>query len=58
MIGAGIVLLLPGVCAVLLIGLDPRRALSDPSTLSACLGFFAIAAGGVALIWVALRRPR
>jgi hypothetical protein len=58
MIGAGIVLLLPGVCAVLLIGLDPRQALSDRSTLSACLGFFAIATGGVALIWAAVRRPR
>ena len=58
MIGAGIVLLLPGLCAVLIIGFDPRHALTDPTTLSACLGFFAIAAGGVALIWAAVRRPR
>jgi hypothetical protein len=58
LIAVGIVLLLPGVCAALIIGFDPRHALQDRQTLSACLGFFAVAAGGVALIWVAVRRPR
>jgi hypothetical protein len=58
MIIGGIVLLLPGVCAVLIIGYDPRQALSNREDLTACLGFFAIAAGGVALIWFAVRRPR
>ncbi|HEY1542278.1 MAG TPA: hypothetical protein VGG01_07705 [Xanthobacteraceae bacterium] len=58
MILGGIILLLPGVCAALIIGFDPRRALGDRTTLSTCLVFFAIAAGGVALIWAAVRRPR
>jgi len=58
MIVIGIVLLLPGVCAVLIIGFDPQNGFGDPTTLSACLGFFAISAGGIALIWAAVRRPR
>jgi len=57
MIGAGILMLLPGVCAALIIGFDPR-SLNNWNTLSACLSFFAISAGGIALIWVAVRRGR
>ena len=56
MIGAGIVLLLPGFCAVLLIGFDPH-GLANRDTLMACLSFFAVAGGGVVLIWWAVRPP-
>jgi hypothetical protein len=58
MIGIGILMLLPGLCAVLIVGFDPAHAFNDPTTVSALLGFFAISAGGIALIWVALRRGR
>jgi hypothetical protein len=57
MIGGGIVLLLPGVCAILIIGFDPR-GLANRDTLMACLSFFGVAAGGVVLIWLAVRPPR
>jgi hypothetical protein len=50
-------MLLPGLCAVLIVGLGPEHALNDPTTASALLGFFAIATSGIALIWWALRRP-
>ncbi len=58
MIGAGIVMLLPGVCGVLIVTFDPQHALGDQTTLLACIGLFAVAAGGIALIWAAVRRPR
>jgi hypothetical protein len=51
----GIVLLLPGLCALILIGAGPRIAREDVQFL---LVMFAISAGGVALIWSAVRRPR
>jgi hypothetical protein len=54
----GIILLLPGLCAVLIIGSDPRHVLNDSTTLSACLIFLAVSAGGIALIWGAVRRRR
>jgi hypothetical protein len=57
LIGLGILMLLPGLCAVLIVGLGPAHALNDPTTASALLGFFAIATSGIALIWWALRRP-
>ncbi|HEY4922479.1 MAG TPA: hypothetical protein VII40_20430 [Xanthobacteraceae bacterium] len=56
LIGVGILMLLPGLCAVLIVGLGPRGALNDPTTASALVGFFAIAGGGIALIWWAARR--
>ncbi len=58
MILVGIVLLLPGLCAVLMIGNGPRQVLSDPATLVACLAFLLISGCGIALIWAAVRRPR
>ena len=58
LIGIGILMLLPGLCAVLIVGFDPVHALNDPTTVSALIGFFGITAGGVALIWWAARRPR
>ena len=54
---AGIVLLLPGLCAILLAGLDPHEMLVDPGWLLLIVGMLAIGAGGVALIWWAVRRP-
>jgi len=54
----GIVLLLPGLCAIILAGLDPHEMMVDPGWLLGILGMLAIGAGGVALIWWALRRPR
>ena len=55
MVGIGIVMLLPGVCAMLIIGYDPRHAFSRDN-LSAFFSFFAISAGGIVLIWAAVRR--
>jgi hypothetical protein len=57
MIGAGIILLLPGFCAILLVGFDPH-GLANRDTLMTCLSFFAVAAGGAVLIWSAIRGPR
>ncbi len=53
----GIVLLLPGICAIILAGLDPHELTVDPYMLMAILGMLAIGAGGVALIWWAVKRP-
>lgn len=50
----GIVLLLPGLCAIILIGAGPRIAREDVLFLLLMLG---IGAGGIALIWWAVRRP-
>ena len=58
LISIGILMLLPGLCAVLIVGFDPVHAFNDPTTASALIGFFAITAGGIALIWWAVRRPR
>jgi hypothetical protein len=58
LIAVGIVLLLPGLCGIILAGLDPHELMVDPSALAAVLGLIAIGAGGVALIWLAVRRPR
>jgi hypothetical protein len=58
MIAVGIVLLLPGICGVILAGLDPHELTVDPTALAAVMGLIAIGVGGVALIWFAVRRPR
>jgi hypothetical protein len=58
LIGVGILMLLPGLCAVLIVGFDPKDAFHDRGNVSALLGFFAISAGGIALIWWVVRRPR
>jgi len=51
-------MLLPGLCAVLLISFDPKHMLNNFEAVSALFGFFAISAGGIVLIWWAVRRPR
>jgi hypothetical protein len=55
MAGAGVILLLPGVCAVgfmILGGLNP-----DPSIISLWLGCLLIAAVGVVLLYKAIQKP-
>ena len=54
----GVVLLLPGVCGIILAGLDPHEMLVDRYWTALIVGLVAIGAGGVALIWWALRRPK
>ena len=54
----GLVMLLPGICGVIIAGLDPHELMVDPITLLAVLGMIAVGVGGVALIWFAVRRPR
>jgi hypothetical protein len=54
MILIGAVLLLPGICALTFVS---SGMLADPTGLLILLVCLAIAAGGVALIWAALRRP-
>jgi hypothetical protein len=53
----GIVMLLPGLCAVLFITLDWKSALSG-SNLSAMVAFLAIGAGGIFLIGLAIKGLR
>jgi hypothetical protein len=54
----GLVMLLPGICGVIIAGLDPHELMVDPMTLLAVLGLIAIGVGGIVLIWFALRQPR
>jgi hypothetical protein len=63
MIVAGIILLLPGLCAGFFVSLflhdwRPGQAPIDPGLLALWCGCFAIAAGGVAVISWAVLRPR
>ena len=53
----GAILLLPGICGVIMVGLDPRR-LIDRDMQGVVLGLIALGGGGIALIWSAVRRPR
>ena len=55
MVGIGALLLLPGICAL---GFASRSMLADPLGLLIVLVCLAIAAGGIALIWAAVRRLR
>jgi hypothetical protein len=57
MILGGIVLLLPGICAVMIVGFD-SSVLRDATTVSIGVTFLAISAGGIVLIWFAIRPPR
>jgi hypothetical protein len=53
----GCVLLLPGVCAILIIGFDWKSAVSS-STLPVMVIFLAIAVGGIVMIREGVRGPR
>jgi hypothetical protein len=55
MVVAGILLLLPGLCAILMIGFDPAHTLGSREGVMSSLSFLAVSAGGIALIWIALR---
>jgi drug/metabolite transporter (DMT)-like permease len=55
---AGLVMLLPGLCALILAGMDPKEMARDASWALLLVTLIAIGAGGVALIWWAIRRPR
>jgi len=52
----GLVMLLPGLCGILIAGLDPHELMVDPNTLSAVLGLISIGVSGVVLIVWAVRR--
>jgi hypothetical protein len=55
---AGAIMLLPGLCALILVGLDPHEMLVDANLALLMLTMLAVGAGGVALIWWAFRRGR
>jgi hypothetical protein len=55
MIFTGIILLLPGLCALIFVFGDGSVG-RDPSVLGLLLIFLLVAAGGVALIVLAIRR--
>jgi hypothetical protein len=57
MILAGIVLLSPGICALMIVGFD-SSVLTDAAVVTIGLTFLAISAGGIVLIWFAIRPPR
>jgi hypothetical protein len=52
----GLVLLLPGLCGIIIAGLDPHELMVDPNTLVAVLGLISLGGGGVVPIWWAVRR--
>jgi hypothetical protein len=58
MIVVGAILLLPGICGVIVAGLDPHELMVDPNTLLAVLGLISLGVGGIVLIWLAVGRPR
>ena len=57
MIVVGAILLLPGICGVIVVGLDPRRLIVDITMQQTLLGLIALGGGGIALIWSAVKRP-
>ena len=54
----GLVMLLPGVCAIFLVVTDPKVLLPNAGGAGPVWFFFLIGLGGVALIWAALTGPR
>ena len=54
----GVILLLPGICGVIIAGLDPHELMVDPNMLLAVMGLIAVGFAGIALIWWAVRRLR
>jgi len=61
MILIGIILLLPGACAGFFVAasvMDPPGFFEDSAIVALWLVCFMVAAGGIALIWLAVRRLR
>ena len=52
----GLVLLLPGLCGIIIAGLDPHELVVDPNAASAVFGLISLGVFGVILIWWAVRR--
>jgi hypothetical protein len=57
MILGGIILLLPGICALMIAVFD-SSVLTDATGVVVTLIFLAIGACGIVLIWFAIRPPR
>ncbi len=55
---AGAIMLLPGLCALILVGMDPHEMLVDSTWALWMLIMLAIGAVGIALIRWAVRRRR
>jgi len=55
---AGAIMLLPGLCAVILVGLDPKEILRDPNWGLSMFTLVVIGIAGGALIWWAIRQGR
>jgi hypothetical protein len=56
-VGAGVVMMLPGLCALLLVAVTPSGSKPDPATRSAVLIALAVGFAGMLLIAWPLRRP-
>jgi hypothetical protein len=56
MILVGAILLLPGICGVIVVGLNPRTLIGDTGMQGLVLGLIALGGGGIALIRQAVRR--
>jgi hypothetical protein len=52
----GVVMLLPGICGIILVGIDSKEMMLDGTVAHAAFGLILIGIGGVALIWWAVRR--
>jgi hypothetical protein len=52
----GLVLLLPGLCGIIIAGLDPHELRVDPAVASGVFGLISLGVIGVILIWWAVRR--
>lgn len=50
--------LLPGICALVFFSSDPKGMLTDSLGLTLLITCLAVSAGGMAMIWAAVRRPR
>ena len=57
-IAIGLIMLLPGLCAIILVGLDPHEMMVDASLALLMFTRLVIGAAGGALIWWAVRRHR
>jgi hypothetical protein len=54
----GVILLLPGVCGIILVGMDWKELATDQTALLITVGLLALGAGGIVMIWLAIRPRR